>query len=345
MMNRVGPQVIEDVLRTVYVIAKPRTTRDYTYLMLSPSRAFQENGVCSDGFVRPGLWRQRGSGTQVKRAILGLRQLGYYVELYKHQEMADWYQVFESLPVDEEGVHDGVLDTITKKLPNCHTYVELFGAGTSLLARRAPASVEVYNDHSSHVVNFFRVLRSPETFAWFFLLSRLFPVSTPLERRALRTFLQGTMEGDAVLMAYAWYCNLRPQLPTYLLNSSDAPEEGVTTSILAAVDNSFPWVRHRLMRVQYEHNSWQKVLDIYDSQGTLFWVDVPPRGFEHLSVESTHLLLRALNQVAGAVALYIDHSDPNEIVAKLLRSEVRRKGSHWRSKKYKTCTLYQKPNR
>ncbi len=345
MMNRVGPQVIEDVLRTVYVVAKPHASRDYTYLMMSASRAFQESTVCSDAFIRPGLWRQRGSGTQAKRAILGLRQLGYYVEVYKQQELADWYASFDDIPVDDADTHDSVLSTITKKLPNCQTYVELFGAGTSLLARRDPASVEVYNDRSSHVVNFFRVLRSPSTFSWFFILSRLFPVSSPLERAALRTFVQGTVEGDAVLMAYAWYCNLRPRLPTYLLNPTADSEEGQIAAILAAVDPSFPWVRHRLMRVQYEHNSWQKTLDIYDSQGTLFWVDVPSRGFEHLSVDDTHLLLRVLNEISGAVALYIDHSDPNEVVAKALRSEVRRKGSRWRSKKYKTCTLYQKPNR
>ena len=345
-MNRVGQNTIEDVLRTVYMVVKKRAPNDNVCLMMSPSPALQSGVGCSDHFVRPGLWRHRASTGQLKGAALALRKLGYYVDLIAQHELADWYESFDALPVDETDVHRSVRSQVAADLPNCQTYVELFGAGESLLTVRPPSFVEVYNDYSQHVINFFAMLRAPTTFASFFMLSRLFPVSSPIERRALRTYLQSSTSIDPVLRAYAWYCNLRPDYPTYMLTPSSPESEGErVTAALAAVDDAFPWVRHRLIRVQYEYNPWQKVLDIYDSQGTLFWVDVPNRGPEALTSEGVQFLLAALNEVSGAVALYIDHSDPNETVAKFLRSEVRRKGSPWRSKKYKTCTVFRKPNR
>lgn len=43
------------------------------------------------------------------------------------------------------------------------TYVEPYGGGGSILLSKAPASVEIYNDVNSEIVNFFRVLRDPAT--------------------------------------------------------------------------------------------------------------------------------------------------------------------------------------
>lgn len=344
-MNRVGPQTIDDVLRTVCMIVKKRDEDDHVCLTVSPSPGLQNGDHCADHFVRPGLWRQRASSAQLKWAALSLRKLGYYVDLFAQDELAKWYASFDALPVDPDDVHRAERGRVEAALPECQTYVELFGAGESLLAVRRPSMVEVYNDFSQQVVNFFAVLRSPETFASFFLLSRLFPVVTPLDRLALRSYIQGIPDLDPVLRAYAWYCNLRPDHPTYMLTGKGSSEEARVTEALAAVDDAFPWVRHRLIRVQYEFNPWQKIVEIYDSQGTLFWVDVPNRGPEALTEENTSILVAALNDVSGAVAVYIDHSDPNETVAKLLRREARRKGSSWRSKKYKTCTVFQKPNR
>ena len=51
---------------------------------------------------------------------------------------------------------------IVGKLPEHTCYTEAFGGGASVLLRKPPAKVEVYNDIDGDVVNLFRVMRDPE---------------------------------------------------------------------------------------------------------------------------------------------------------------------------------------
>lgn len=57
---------------------------------------------------------------------------------------------------------------LLKLMPLKHQeYVEVFGGGASLLFAKTPSPLEVYNDLDQGLVNFFRVLRDPETFERF----------------------------------------------------------------------------------------------------------------------------------------------------------------------------------
>jgi len=44
-------------------------------------------------------------------------------------------------------------------LPRHDSYIEVFGGGASVLFRKPPARLEVYNDIDDGLVTFFRVLR------------------------------------------------------------------------------------------------------------------------------------------------------------------------------------------
>ena len=51
---------------------------------------------------------------------------------------------------------------ILKYFPPHRIYVEAFGGGASLLLRKQPSKIEIYNDLDGEVVNLFRVLRDPQ---------------------------------------------------------------------------------------------------------------------------------------------------------------------------------------
>lgn len=54
-----------------------------------------------------------------------------------------------------------IADWIVSHFPPHRCYIEGFGGGASVLVKKAPARIEIYNDLSSEVVNLFRVLRDP----------------------------------------------------------------------------------------------------------------------------------------------------------------------------------------
>ena len=80
---------------------------------------------------------------------------------------------------------------IISHFPQHECYVEPFGGGASVLLRKSPSRVEVYNDLDSEVVNFFRVLRDEPGE----LVRRV--ALTPFSRAELRECETAALEGRA----------------------------------------------------------------------------------------------------------------------------------------------------
>ncbi len=165
---------------------------------------------------------------------------------------------------------------IISHFPPHECYVEPFGgAAAVLLQRHPPASVEVYNDLDSQVVNFFRVLREhPEALVRAIELTpwsreeyelAFEPTDEPLEQ-ARRFVLRAwqTRGGPSTRWRSGWRAQrtTRHAGKSYVLDWLDVPER------LRAIVS-------RLRCVQIEHAPALEVIARYDGPETLFYVDPP----------------------------------------------------------------------
>lgn len=160
---------------------------------------------------------------------------------------------------------------IIQYFPEHRCYVEPFGGGASVLLQKRPSRIEVYNDVAGAVVNFFRVLReSPEDFI---TALRLTPFAvdeyaackeqdgTPIERA--RCFFVRSWGGHN---GTTGTCKNRGWRRT--------SERDVANQFASAAD-ALADVAERLRRVAIDHLDWSDILDRYDSEETLFYVDPP----------------------------------------------------------------------
>ncbi len=165
-------------------------------------------------------------------------------------------------------------------LPECHHYCEPFAGSGAVLLNREPAPVETYNDIDGDVVHFFRVLRDhPQE------LTRVIAL-TPFSREEYHLAIAGDTDGiSAIERARRFYIRAR-QTRTGLAQSaslgrwanckgtSRAGMSGVVSRWLGGVD-ALNDIAQRLLRVQIENRPAIDVIQLYDSENTLFYCDPP----------------------------------------------------------------------
>lgn len=207
-----------------------------------------------------------------------------------------------------------VADWVLAHLPPHHTYVEPFGGAGSVLLRKAPAPIEVYNDLDEDVVRLFRVLRDPEQAEELRRLIELTPWSraefhacwdrgdglsdVELCRRLVVRSFQAVgakrarsrngwrARADHVSPTRAW-CGWPEQIPHYV---------------------------ERLRHVLIEAIPADRLFPLYDSTATAWFIDPPylhqTRAWDHRSIYAHELsvadhvaLLEQVQALSGAVLL------------------------------------------
>jgi DNA adenine methylase len=209
------------------------------------------------------------------------------------------------------------LDWLLPLLPGAHHYCEPFAGSAAVLINRPPSPVETYNDIDGDVVNFFRVLRDmPEE------LTRAIAL-TPFSREEFHTAIYGSNFGITALeRARRFYVRAR-QARTGLAqtatlgrwanckNTTRAGMSGVVSRWLGGID-ALPEIAERLARVQIENRPAVDIIELYDSDATLFYCDPPyvhasrgdssAYGFE--MDDSAHINLAvALKRIRGRAAI------------------------------------------
>lgn len=165
-------------------------------------------------------------------------------------------------------------------IPPHVTYVEVFGGGASLLFAKSISQVEVYNDLDHNLVNFFRVIRDPETFKEFQRKVELTPYSRE-EYYYFKKTWDSVDLSDTVERAYRWYMVVRMSFSgsftggwSYSVNDGRMCMSKSVSEYLGAVAN-LPKVHQRIRTLQVDCRDFREILKFYDAEKTLFYLDPP----------------------------------------------------------------------
>jgi len=204
---------------------------------------------------------------------------------------------------------------ILRHFPSHTTYVEPFGGGASVLLRKPRATVEVYNDINSEVVNLLRILRDPDSARRLRALCMLTPFAAdelacafvdhddPVERA--RRLLVRSWLGlgqDTATAGRKNYSSLNTRLSEGAKNYAE---------LWADWPDQVPAFVGRLAGVIIENKDAIDVIDRFDGKSTLIYADPPyvtqSRGrggyVDEMSDAQHEALAERLHAAAGFVVI------------------------------------------
>jgi DNA adenine methylase len=159
-------------------------------------------------------------------------------------------------------------------IPSHQVYVEAFGGGASVLLRKPPSFVEVYNDIDDNFVNLFRVIRDEEKFKRFYELVYWTPYSRADFEYAKRKLREGV--SDDVERAYYFFVVVR--------QAFSRDKDGGWAYGISSPKRPVDWdnfkkvllpIHKRLSSVYIEHLDFRLLIPRYDSEKTFFYLDPP----------------------------------------------------------------------
>lgn len=164
-------------------------------------------------------------------------------------------------------------------IPTHNVYVEGFGGSGALLLGKPPVDVEIYNDLNSGLVHFFRTLRDP------ILAPKLQELLflTPYSREEFFYSRENWQEQeDPVERARMWFVVARNAFASAFETGGWRRSTGAKSRGMAHVVSAywssiemFPELHNRLLGVQIENLSYEKLIPNYDSPDTFFYFDPP----------------------------------------------------------------------
>ena len=208
----------------------------------------------------------------------------------------------------------GDLLPIIHAIPH-RVYVEPFGGSGVVLLNKTPSPVEVFNDANPLLVNCLRVIAEPETFRRLVIRLALLPYSRRLYEQFRRAMGE---EADPVDRAAMWFYVVSPSFSgiaggswRFVVGESTRRMAHTVSTYLSAVEN-LEAVHHRLRGVRITCLDFEEVMEAYDSEETLFFVDPPYIGLDYYSspfpLSEHRRLVRTLLRLRGSwVMTCYDH--------------------------------------
>lgn len=170
---------------------------------------------------------------------------------------------------------------IVSHLPSHNTYVEPFGGSAAVLVNKGTSPNEIYNDIDGELVHFFKILRDngDELLEWL----NATPYSRELYERYKREYFDGERPEDDIERA-GRYFYLRQACFNGKLEETQS--FGVTTECRQYESDSrsvmfknrienLEAFQERFQRVTIENLDYREVIDRYDSETAVFYLDPP----------------------------------------------------------------------
>ena len=193
-------------------------------------------------------------------------------ELFSDLHHDDVREKLVKTPLNYMGCKTDTLDQILKHLPYRNKFVDVFGGSGAVTIARRPSKLDVFNDRHSGVSAFFTAIKTD--------YSTLYEhIQTMPHSREMFKWCQDNVEKtihDITLRGAMWY---------YIVQTSFAGRGAYWGRVTQAVspvyrkigsnlDLFFP-LSERFSRVQVENMDWRQVLQDYDSEDTVFYLDPP----------------------------------------------------------------------
>lgn len=175
-------------------------------------------------------------------------------------------------------------DWIIEHIPEHTVYVEPFGGSAAVLLNKPRSTVEVYNDVDGDIVQFFEVARGrPDELAQW---AKRTPFSEELYNTWVREYYDGERPDDAVERAGRWlflrFTQFSGKVDSVSGFKRDQPRNRRGASnIWKTVDERIDDVAERFQGVSVQHADYCDVIEKYDGDETVFYLDPPYLGKEH----------------------------------------------------------------
>jgi DNA adenine methylase len=165
-------------------------------------------------------------------------------------------------------------EKIYRIFPNHDIFVEVFGGGANVLLHKAPSRLEVYNDLNKDLANLFYVLsfHYSEFYekAKFLVYSR--EIFNKIKNEVLNTKIKFIPDIDrAVKVFYLYNTSFSGNMNSfgYSINKRNHP------LTLYNKINKLQAIHKRLKNVIIESLDFEEIINKYDSENTLFFLDPP----------------------------------------------------------------------
>ena len=207
-----------------------------------------------------------------------------------------------------------IADWVISHFPPHEVYIEAFGGAASVLMNKAPSRIEVYNDLNAGVVNLFRILRDPTQADALRRLVELTPFSRDEFEACWEVCDDAIEEARRLIVRSFQSIGNKDRLSRNGWRTRTAKSHWSPCVAWNGWPDAIPAYVQRLKDAIIENLTWQEIVNVYDHENTLFYLDPPyvfgarsnghTKVYAHEMSDADHLeLLERLQAVKGMVVL------------------------------------------